>query len=1732
VPSCAGATIELRVSSGSGVLCNRTNETCVPLPDDVARLAAPAAGAATFVGLAISNHGSHAVSARAGFGLNDASSACAQALGVVNVISVFQQIDTHGAFDVAAFTAGGREFLTVSNYKDDSGNTNIKSDVYTMNDDQTAFVLFQQLDTIGARRMAAFAVGNRAFLAIAYRYDGSSGNLKSEVFAMNGDETAFEIFQQLDTRAATDVEAFAAGGRQFIAFSNYKDGSSYNTKSDVYTMNDDQTEFVLFQQLDTIGAHGVTAFAAGGRQFLAFANFYDGSTYNREINLYTMNGEETAFEIFQKLDTRGAQGMTAFAVGRNTFLAVSNHQDGTKDSYTFSTKSDLYILNDDQTAFTIFQQIDTHGAAGMAAFAVGGDLFLAVANLGKGTKTSSNYNIKSDVYTMNDNQTAFELFQQLDTIGAQGMAAFAVGNRQLLAVINSYDGSIRNLKSDIYALDVFTNYTVVARPEVLCSLCSSGFTCPSAYINEPCLAGHACVDGVQHACPPGKHQPKAKQAQCLECPPGHFQNSSGEKTCQACPAGTSRIGLGAKSALDCAACRDGTHAASEATTLCDECPPAKFSAHGAGTGAGELLTSCEPCPSGTFSEGGAKRCSKCTVGRWGNALTGASSSECLGACPASKYSSEPGATDCTVCEAGTHQPESGRAFCPPCAEGTWSSAAATNCSACAAGTWSAVASAKCSACESGRFRNASMAEGCVQCLPGNKPTTNSTACAPYCRVGHFCQSGLELKCSVGNYQDEQGQAGCKQCASKFFQDEAGQAQCVSCNSTVCANGAYRKGCGGASAGYCVSCKDGEFVDRDSNTCRSCPRISADKEAVCTGGKLTLNDGFVSNAALQDGTPGAKGVNDATVFAACPCKECCHVSFNSFNSTTAMECRLNTRGTLCAVCEEGYHHQFADDPCVACTNDGVAGFIKRQTALFVALGLFVILAAADARFGWRMRKWLQERLLRMWHRLVSKTKILVNFMQLVMLFSPVYGIRFPPAFTSFLSTFSFVNLDFFRWLPLGCYFYGFNFYDELMASTLCFLVLVVAVAAVNVIKGKAGKSSRVGRWAGSFAGAALVLTFAAYPSTVAKIFSTFNCGTVEHADGATNFLRADYSIECDSDTHGGYAIFAGFMVLAIAVGTPVVHLMLLRKSPAAQHLLFLSQDYTQECWYVQLTAACCSLPSQAIINPLTLLQPFAFKTRYWEAVESSRKLVLTGFAVFVAQGTVLQLVLSFMLSLAFLICVVKMRPYRGTVYANAYAIMVNALIVAVLFVAILIEMDLSLTLALSNDPKLKFQLLGWDSDELGYGLIALVSLAIGSWAGFIAYDFDDTRDAKLLAKYVPPKEVHPGSRAAQLQLLELEAKLDRGEYTEPPRATMDKCFAEVRAVLDEAVTNGASDQAQLRAVQQLAGMEHKHAYAACHDIVVNDGGHTELLEITRAAAEQYTGVDGGVRTCKQQTGDLCTLYAQAREVLPAFKGHMNAFVAQFNGSQPTVKLHTSPLKHLYRCMEKMCLKGGGQRYKCFNICDIDRCIIECDDCGTMAAVLRALLANKSKRVIRVKDRASHLTSMNWMDVMVNIVLVSDQHVHVCEIQVVHAKMFLARKGLGGHGPYGQVRAASEILAVRETLSGRSLRQPAQGGWRDVAERPSNLVLGQRGEEGDDGWTSSFEQMGSTFSVGNPILADGTSSVAHGRVTKEEQAATSAWAQRQHLKSPSELVRQKKELGGSGRSAGGSGRSVKL
>ena len=48
-----------------------------------------------------------------------------------------------------------------------------------------------------------------------------------------------------------------------------------------------------------------------------------------------------------------------------------------------------------------------------------------------------------------------------------------------------------------------------------------------------------------------------------------------------------------------------------------------------------------------------------------------------------------------------------------------------------------------------------------------------------------------------------------------------------------------------------------------------------------------------------------------------------------------------------------------------------------------------------------------------------------------------------------------------------------------------------------------------------------------PSCTAAVFSAFNCDSFDNGE---RYLKADYSIDCDSTTHRGYQLFAGAMFI--------------------------------------------------------------------------------------------------------------------------------------------------------------------------------------------------------------------------------------------------------------------------------------------------------------------------------------------------------------------------------------------------------------------------------------------------------------------------------------------------------------------------------------------------------------------------------------------------------------------------
>ena len=66
------------------------------------------------------------------------------------------------------------------------------------------------------------------------------------------------------------------------------------------------------------------------------------------------------------------------------------------------------------------------------------------------------------------------------------------------------------------------------------------------------------------------------------------------------------------------------------------------------------------------------------------------------------------------------------------------------------------------------------------------------------------------------------------------------------------------------------------------------------------------------------------------------------------------------------------------------------------------------------------------------------------------------------------------------------------------------------------------------------------------------------------------------------------------------------------------------------------------------------------------------------------------------------------------------------------------------------------------------------------------------------------------------------------------------------------------------------------------------------------------------------------------------------------------------------------------------------------------------------VVRIKDRFHEPSSGGWSDCMINYVLRDDPNRHICEVQIVHSKLMMARHGIGSHEVYAKLRGEREVL----------------------------------------------------------------------------------------------------------------------
>ncbi|CAN0089674.1 unnamed protein product [Ectocarpus fasciculatus] len=338
------------------------------------------------------------------------------------------------------------------------------------------------------------------------------------------------------------------------------------------------------------------------------------------------------------------------------------------------------------------------------------------------------------------------------------------------------------------------------------------------------------------------------------------------------------------------------------------------------------------------------------------------------------------------------------------------------------------------------------------------------------------------------------------------------------------------------------------------------------------------------------------------------------------------CASGYQGPYCAVCEIGYSPSLYHT-CTRCSSSR-----SRRLLAATVIAVLVALCAVVAILRYMMSTELEDRDAGRFHRRVlgavpvQALKIIVVVWQILTQFADAANVTYPGVYQDFLSAIGIVNFDLGSVVAAWCLWYGVDFYDRLLISTMGPIVVCGVLATTHWIAMR--RNSTVG-YAGiqkihhKHLTALLLLMFLVYSSVSSIVFQTFACETL---DDGVEYLRADYRIRCTGAKHEAFKSYAGIMTIVYPVGIPLLYAVLLFQR---RHVL---TDADADKTIAQPIAA--------------LWEPYRPARFYYEVVECGRRVMLTGVVVFIFPNSAAQIAITMLAAFFFLVIVETLSPYKS------------------------------------------------------------------------------------------------------------------------------------------------------------------------------------------------------------------------------------------------------------------------------------------------------------------------------------------------------------------------------------------------------------------------------------------------------------------------------------------------------
>ena len=220
----------------------------------------------------------------------------------------------------------------------------------------------------------------------------------------------------------------------------------------------------------------------------------------------------------------------------------------------------------------------------------------------------------------------------------------------------------------------------------------------------------------------------------------------------------------------------------------------------------------------------------------------------------------------------------------------------------------------------------------------------------------------------------------------------------------------------------------------------------------------------------------------------------------------------------------------------------------------------------------------------------------------------------------------LNIDLGWILSTGCIVHV-NFHGRMLMSTLVpitVMMMIWGIYAVAVVRHSESEET-LRRIRHKHMSAVILVTFLVYSSVSSAVLQMFDC---EHLDDGNNYLRADYTILCDSLKHRVLQVYAGVMVIIYPVGIPALYSLLLFRNRS----VLTDENRRENDVYVQSTS--------------NLWKPYKPSRFYFEVVECARRILLTGVAMLSENDTAAKIAATLMIAVIFMVVVEVLAPYKS------------------------------------------------------------------------------------------------------------------------------------------------------------------------------------------------------------------------------------------------------------------------------------------------------------------------------------------------------------------------------------------------------------------------------------------------------------------------------------------------------